>query len=479
MPPAGEGRIWRSCPERRGSVLQLTPAQARKAVTSLMRSDRVSALELARKFERAHPHSRDLRELLGWVLTRLHDDEAAVAQYARAAELGTSASIEEGLGYSMRRLGRYADSARHYLRAMALTGATLQTRAVAANAIHVAGDHAFARQVSYPGLHVPPMAALDFARWVIEFDRPDQRLPLRERLLCNESYADQAIYFWQSRDVEPLAQIDRKDRLAELIESVTAAEGPAWWPRTFRLPEQESEARAAMRSDPKAAWIVKEPHLAGTQGVRLFRGTGDEPWPEGGVILQRFVEPPFLYEGRKINIRMHVSLLAPRIDAASLWSDGLVFVSTSDYADRTRPALFVNPLSADKEALQKGVGSLAAPGVALQAFLAVAFDTATAKRVRDRLVETTAQFVRCLETGGVLAAMRATPDWRGLPPTFFGLDLGLDADLCPWLFEAEVDPGHGLGSPTSREVWRRFRRDWMALALEAPDAPRASFLALA
>ena len=154
-------------------------------------------------------------------------------------------------------------------------------------------------------------------------------------------------------------------------------------------------------------------------------------------------------------------------------------MSTAPYRDGTHGALFVNPLSAEKSALEQPIGAFAAPGVALQTFLDTAFDTADARRVRDRLVETASQLVGYLETGGILVAMRAIPGWRGLPPTFFGVDIGLDADLNPWLFEAEVAPGHGLGSPATREVWRRFRRDWLPLALEAPEAPHASFIGLA
>ncbi len=458
--------------------MQLTAAQAHEAVAGLMQTDRPAALRLAERFAQEHPDSRDKIRLFGWALARLYEHEKAVVQFKHAARLGTTADIEEWLGFCQRKLGHYGESAQHYLRAVALSDATVQTRAIAANAIHLAGDHAFARQLSYPGRNAPPSAALDFARWMIEFDRQDQRRALRNRLLDNDGFADQAIFFWQSRDVEALARIDRKDVFARLIEG-SAKKRPAWWPETYRLPTQEKAAKAAVRSDPRARWIVKAPHLAGTQGIRTLSGAGGEPWPEGAAVLQRFIEPPFLYEGRKINIRLHISLRAPATGAASLWHDGLVFVSTHPYVDGAHGALFVNPLSADTSALQQPIGAFAAPGVPLQTFLDTAFDTADARRVRDHLVQTAALLVGSLETGGILGAMRAIPGWRGLPPSFFGIDIGLDADLNPWLFEAEVDPGHGLGSPTSKEVWRRFRRDWLPLALEAPEAPHASFIALA
>jgi tetratricopeptide (TPR) repeat protein len=458
--------------------LQLTQAQAHEAVAGLMKTDRPAALGLAERFAQEHPDSRDAIQLFAWALVYLYEFEKAAAQYKRAARFGTTAGIEEWLGFCQRRLGRYGESAHHYLRALALSDATIDTRAIAANAIHLAGDHAFARQLSYPGRNAPPSAALDFARWMIEFDRQDQRRALRNRLLGNDEFADQAVFFWQQRDVEPLARIDRKDLLARLLEGSTKRR-PTWWPETYRLPMQEKAAKAAVRGAPHARWIVKAPQLTGTQGVRALSEAGGEPWPEGTAVLQRFIEPPFLYEGRKINIRLHISLRAPDTSAASLWHDGLVFVSTAPYRDGTHGALFVNPLSAEKSALEQPIGAFAAPGVALQTFLDAAFDTAGARRVRDRLVETASQLVGYLETGGILGAMRAIPGWRGLPPTFFGVDIGLDADLNPWLFEAEVAPGHGLGSPATKEVWRRFRRDWLPLALEAADAPHASFIALA
>ena len=449
----------------------------RDAVIALLKTDRPAALEVALQNERENPNSRYARELHAYALASLFEFEKAVEQYRRAADLGTTSHIEASLGRALRMLGRYQESAQHYVRAMTLSDATIGTRAIAANAVQLAGDRAFARQLAFPGANAPQHSGLDFARWMIDFDRRDLRRQWRDRLLESTAAGDNAIYFWSSLDSHAMVTIDHKNLLARMLESAPGGP-PRWWPTTFRLPEQEQAARLALAADPDAIWIAKPPRLVAAQHVFILTGSTLERWPEGEAVLQRFVDPPFLYEGRKVNIRVHVSLLAPFTEAASLWHDGLVFISTDDYVCGSRGAMFVNPLSANKAALSQPVGTFAAAGVSLNEFMAAALDEAGARRVRDGIVEIASELVGRMEESGVLEAMRQIPGWRGLPPTFFGLDIGLDADLKPWLFEAERNPGHGLGSPATAEVWRRFRRDWLPFALAAPDAARSSFIRL-
>ena len=194
------------------------------------------------------------------------------------------------------------------------------------------------------------------------------------------------------------------------------------------------------------------------------------------AILQRYIDPPYLYDGRKVNIRLHVSLVAPFRQAVRLWHDGLVFISTDAYASRTHGSRFVNPLSADKTALQTPVGEFAAPGVSLNDFTSTAIPESRRTRFREDLHALVAGLADRMEEAGLFGDMRAIPGSAGVPPTFFGIDIGLDADLNPWLFEAEIDPGHGLGSPATAAVWHRFRADWLPMALDLPTAALSHFV---
>jgi tetratricopeptide (TPR) repeat protein len=449
----------------------------REAVHALVKVDRQAAMEKARELAARFPNSRDARQLYAWTLGGLFEFAAAIAQYRRAAELGTTGVIEQALANNHRRLGNYRESADHLVRAMCLADATPETRALATNALQLAGDLAFARQVAHTDPTLPPSPALDFARWLVDFQSPQRRRAWRDRLLSSEAFADKAILFWQGFDVHPMIRIDHKDRLAEMLGD-PASPPPPWWPQAYCLPAQRDAAQRALAADPSAAWVVKSPRLAGTQRVFTVRGADGIAGIDSPMIVQRYIDPPFLYDGRKVNIRLHVSVVAPFRQAVRLWHDGLVFISTDAYASTTHGSQYVNPLSADKAALQSPVGAFAAPGVSLNEFIATAIPQPRRGRLREDIHALVAGLADRMEKAGLFADMRAIPGSAGVPPTFFGIDVGLDADLKPWLFEAEISPGHGLGSPATAAVWRRFRADWLPMALDLPTAARAHFVAL-
>ena len=445
------------------------------AVVELRKVDRLAAMEMARDLEAQFPDSREARAVYAWTLGGLHEYARAIAQYRRAAELGTTGAIEQALAVNHRKLGNYRESADHLMRAMCLADANDTTRALATNALQLSGDLAFARQVAYTDPTRAPSAVLDFARWLVDFRSPQRRRTWRDRLLSNEAYADQAIFFWQRYDVPPLIRVDHKDRLAELLGDA-ASPAPPWWPETYVLPGQSDVARRALAADPAVTWVVKSPRLAGTQRVFTVRGEEGLNGLESPAIVQRYIDPPYLYDGRKVNIRLHVSLVAPFRQAVRLWHDGLVFISTDAYASRTHGSRFVNPLSADKAALQTPVGEFAAPGVSLNDFTSTAIPESRRTRFREDLHALVAGLADRMEEAGLFGDMRAIPGTAGVPPTFFGIDIGLDADLNPWLFEAEIDPGHGLGSPATAAVWHRFRADWLPMALDLPTAALSHFV---
>lgn len=448
-----------------------------EAVVQLRKVDRQAAMERARDLEAQFPDSREARVVYAWTLGGLHEFAKAIEQYRRAAELGTTGTIEQALAINHRKLGNYRESADHLMRALCLADATDVTRALATNAIQLSGDLAFARQVAHTDPARAPSAILDFARWLVDFRSPQRRRTWRDRLLSSEAYADQAIRFWQRYDVHPLVRIDHKDRLAGLLGDA-ASPPPPWWPETYSLPRQREAARQAMAADPTVAWVVKSPRLAGTQRIFTVQGAEGLDGIETPTIVQRYVDPPFLYDGRKVNMRLHVSLAAPFRRAARLWHDGLVFISTDAYARATHGSRFVNPLSADKAALRSPVGEFAAPGVGLNEFISTAIPDVRRRRLREDIHALVAGLADRMESAGLFADMRAIPGSAGVPPTFFGIDIGLDADLKPWLFEAEIDPGHGLGSPATAAVWRRFRADWLPMALDLPTAARSHFVAI-
>lgn len=233
----------------------------RDAVIALLKTDRPAALEVALQNERENPNSRPARELHAYALASLFEFEKAVEQYRRAADLGTTSHIEASQGRALRMLGRYQESAQHYVRAMTLSDATIGTRAVAANAVQLAGDRAFARQLAFPGVDAPQHSGLDLARWMIDFDRRDLRRQWRDRLLGSPAAGDRAIFFWSGLDSHAMVTIDHKDLLARMLES--APGGPRdGGRRPFACPSRNKQQGSRLRRTPtrsgssnRRAWL--------------------------------------------------------------------------------------------------------------------------------------------------------------------------------------------------------------------------------
>ena len=119
-------------------------------------------------------------------------------------------------------------------------------------------------------------------------------------------------------------------------------------PETFFLPEEETQWRAAMESEPSSRWMLKnsahlgrdlrivsclDPDIGGcgtSESVPpLPRASKDKPY----TMAQRYIDPPLILDnGRKFGLRLWVMLQQtyPTLKA-SLYSGGLVLFAEDEY----------------------------------------------------------------------------------------------------------------------------------------------------
>lgn len=429
------------------------------AIKTLLERDRLAARERAMALAAAHPRALDPSVLLAAAHSLLQDYPAATSVLRGCWAEYPEPNVAFNLGYCLRQTGDYASALRLFLAALALSQGEA-IRALAADTAAILGEAAFARRL-LAGAASP---ILSYRAWTLSGGDA-------AAALGGAAAADAAVLFWMKYDCHLFGRLDSKATLATLLPA-----GAAYWPESFPLPDADGTAAARIALRKEAWWIVKPAAESGGRGMTVLRGP-DVDLPAIPGVVQRLVDPPFLYAGRKPNLRLLLGLPTPRADAAVLWASGLVYLATEAYRVETGaagPSTVANLLRAERAALATPLGDLPAHVVPLEDFLARVPELPD---LRQALTELARTLVSDLERIGFLAEARAVGD--AFPPRFLGVDVGLDADGKPWLFEIERYPGLGGVSPVTAAINARFRREWHRFILAGGPRNDANFLSLA
>jgi hypothetical protein len=243
--------------------------------------------------------------------------------------------------------------------------------------------------------------------------------------------------------------IDRlsvKSRLHNRLDAARArlgARGAAlydFFPRSFSMPEEREEWRAAADASPQTIWIQKPKALSAGRGVELVRDLDAVPnGPEW--MVQEYLSSPHLLDGYKYTLRLYVLLLSLDPLEALLYREGFCKFASRRFrldgdalADRFIHLTNPDVLRDDPETPVSS-RNLTHAGYRARLRSDGIDDEALWRRIR-RAVALTLIAAR----GAMLARMRADDvgPYRGFE--LLGLDVLIDAQLRPWLIECNLLP---------------------------------------
>ena len=249
---------------------------------------------------------------------------------------------------------------------------------------------------------------------------------------------------------------------AELAQALRRANSQPWAPRfpaTYVMPEDRASLTADAGREPGALFIAKPRRGTGGQNIAIsrdIRALADRP----DVVIQRYIERPYLVDGRKAHVRLHGLVASRNPLRAYLNAEGIVRFAPEIYdvseagladvhAHVTNTALHKNhpKLVLSQNANEENVGAVWSLTAYLERLKADGVDVA---KLREDLKTMVRGFLRVVVAEGIFAAQSRYPR-RAFPAKLFGLDVLIDADARPWLIEAQRKPAMG-GSPLVQKI---------------------------
>jgi tetratricopeptide (TPR) repeat protein len=235
-----------------------------------------------------------------------------------------------------------------------------------------------------------------------------------------------------------------------------------WSPRhpaTFLMPEDREALLKHAAENPGALFIAKPRRGTGGQNMTISRDAAslaDKP----DVVVQRYVERPYLVDGRKGHVRLHGLVASLDPFRAYLHAEGVVRFApqpydTSDasladvHAHITNTALHKDHpnLVVSQKAEEENVGAVWSLSAYLERLKSEGVDVAA---LREELKGLARGFLRMVHQEGVFAAQAKFPR-RAFPAKMFGLDVLIDSDAKPWLIEAQRKPAMA-GTPLVTKI---------------------------
>jgi tetratricopeptide (TPR) repeat protein len=263
-----------------------------------------------------------------------------------------------------------------------------------------------------------------------------------------------------------------KSRLAAALTERQKTDAAGRFPESFVLPRDRAalEAFAAGKTAPKL-WIVKPIRSSGGQGISV---TDDlkTALHRDDVVIQRYIDRPYLIEGRKGHCRIYGLITSADPLRAYVYSEGIVRIAPELYqptADRpggvsmhvTNTALHLDhpDLVISRDANQDDVGAVRSLSALLRRMTA---DGLPADKAFDEIKQLVEWFVRMLAADGLFARQAASPA-RSFPPKLFGLDVLIDDEGHPWLIEMQRTPA-ARGQPLVEKINGEMYKNVFAMA---------------
>ena len=397
------------------------------------------ALEHYRRAHQLEPQNLFYRQQMGLCAVAAGDYAAAYDFYAKAREIAPTEHSEAMAALMLHRLGRLQDAVQAY---SALLGRLKRD--------HIESPHALRGMTMLLRDLGAPISAdrylHDFIS-VFRLDAPKVAAMVMER----ETSIDFHGWTRFAHKSELARSLGRRLRLG--------GQTPRF-PETFALPEDREALLAHATENPGAIYIAKPERGTGGQGIKLTRNAW-ELADASGCVVQRYVERPYLVDGRKGHVRLYGLVTSLDPFRAYLYRDGVVRFAPEPYelsdaglADPhrhiTNTALHIGHpgLVVSEDAAQENVGAIWSLGAYLERLKADGVDI---EALRAELRTLMVGFLQVVASEGVFAEQARAGPRRAFPAKLFGLDVLIDADSQPWLIEAQRKPALG-GNALVRKI---------------------------
>lgn len=383
------------------------------------------------------PNNLVLRHQMGLCATALGRYEQALAIFQDANALQANEHSQTMTGLMLHRLGRAGEAIKAY---SDLLGRMKRD--------HLEYPHALRGLVMTLRDAGLPLAADRFMSELIGLYRLD---PVR--VAGHLAERDNSI------DHPGWTQFASKSELALALRRTLDKPWSPRFPATFLMPQDREALMACAAAEPGALFIAKPQRGTGGQNMRISRdaaalaGLAD-------VVVQRYVERPYLVDGRKGHVRLHGVVTSLDPFRAYLHAEGVVRFAPETYdasdagladmhAHITNTALHQGhpKLSVSQNADQENVGAIWSLSAYLDRLKADGIDVAA---LREALKGLARGFLRMVHAEGVFSAQAKFPR-RSFAPKLFGLDVLIDVQGQPWLIEAQRKPAMA-GSPLVTKI---------------------------
>lgn len=440
----------------------------------MIEHDALRARRLLRELVAEMPRSGEARLLLARSHARGLEFEAALEQYQAAVAIDPrNAQAVEGAAFSSLALGRAAEALAGYERLMAIApGPWPQVlRGCLLHRLGRIGESLTAYKAALgrlprTGMNAP-FALLGYAAALADAGRPDdarraaqelnalfQRGPLRTASALSERV--------NSIDFHEWSHYADKGRLASSLQRHGAIAEDLRFPETFVLPAQRRALDAyRATSAPSAIYVVKPQRGTGGQGIEVGRDLDRMLSRPDEVIVQRYLDRPYLVDGRKGHLRVYGFVTSAAPLRAYAYAEGILRIAPEPYDRRpesfsrlgvhvTNTALHDGhpDLVIEKDPMRDEAGNIWSLSALLRRMRADGHDP---EAVLARVARLVRGFLRVVRADGLFERQARGHPSRAFAPKLFGLDVLFDEDTVPWLVEMQRKPA-AAGAPLVERI---------------------------
>jgi tetratricopeptide (TPR) repeat protein len=254
---------------------------------------------------------------------------------------------------------------------------------------------------------------------------------------------------------------ENKARLATALQRFAARDPDAGrFPETFVLPQQRDGLVDFAARNPTPIMIAKPSQGTGGQGITIT-GNVHAIIDRTDIVVQRYLDRPYLVDGRKGHARIYGLICSAEPLRAYLYREGIIRFAPERYDGRpeqwsnnamhvTNTALHRGHkgLMISNDPSQENVGHIWSLSALLRRMTEEGLDGAATFGKITALVE---WFVRMLASEGLFARQAQSGPARAFTPKLFGLDVLIDDSGNPWLLEMQVKPAMA-GAPLVQKI---------------------------